>query len=153
MISILFDKLKLFVRIRPFWSHRQPCQSPDFQSFRLNKSRAQRILWLLEEVEADYDIKLYHRENQLAPKELKEIHPLGKAPIISVEAEGMEKPLVLAESGPIVEYITDHFSPSLAPKQWVEGKEGNFGGETEKYLRYRYFMHYAEGLNPLYFHY
>ena len=81
----------------------------------------------------------------LAPAELKEIHALGKSPVISIEAEGMSKPLILAESGLIIEYLIDHFKPELAPPRYVEGKEGQIGGESEEWLRYRYFMHYTEG--------
>lgn len=81
----------------------------------------------------------------LAPAELKEVHPLGKSPVITVEADGLAKPLVLAESGLIVEYLVEHFGQHLIPKKWDEGKEGRIGGETEEWIRYRYFMHYAEG--------
>ncbi|MCJ1379779.1 hypothetical protein MMC17_002882 [Xylographa soralifera] len=112
----------------------------------LNKSRSQRILWLLEECKLKYELKIYHRQPVgLAPPELKQIHPLGKSPVISIEADGMTKPLVLAESGVIVEYLIDHYGPHLVPKKWKEGVEGKVGGETEEWLRYRYFMHYAEG--------
>ncbi|MCJ1336625.1 hypothetical protein MMC09_001903 [Bachmanniomyces sp. S44760] len=111
----------------------------------LEKSRAQRILWLLEELHVDYELKTYKRENMLAPHELKKIHPLGKSPILSVQSEEMKEPLVLAESSMIVEYIVDHLGPELAPKKWQEGKENSIGGETEEWLRYRYFMNYAEG--------
>ena len=72
-----------------------------------------------------------------APKELKDVHPLGKSPVISIEVEGMGKPLVLAESGLIVEYLIEHFGPHLAPKRYAEGKEGQVGGETESWLRYK----------------
>ena len=87
----------------------------------------------------------------LAPAEFKEIHPLGKAPIITIETEGMSKPLALAESGLMVEYLVDHFGPWLAPKRYKEGKEGQIGGETEEWMRYKYFLHYAEGslMTPL----
>lgn len=81
----------------------------------------------------------------LAPPELKKIHPLGKSPLISVQAPGAAEPIVLAESGLIIEYLVDHFGPSLAPKRWQEGKEKQVQGETEEWLRYRYFLHYAEG--------
>jgi glutathione S-transferase len=81
----------------------------------------------------------------LAPAELKEIHPLGKSPVITVEADTLAQPLVLAESGLIVEYLVDHFGPHLVPKKWSEGKEGQVGGESEEWIRYRYYMHYAEG--------
>ena len=112
---------------------------------RLEKSRAQRILWLLEESKLQYELKTYKRQNLLAPAELKDIHPLGKAPIVSIETEGMPKPLILAESGPIVEYLTDHFNPGLIPTRYPVGKEGQIGMETEEWLRYRYLMHYTEG--------
>ncbi|KAL8965845.1 MAG: hypothetical protein Q9183_003660 [Haloplaca sp. 2 TL-2023] len=92
----------------------------------------------------------YKRQNMQAPPELKKIHPLGKAPLISVQAEGASEPLVLAESGLIIEYLIDHFGPTLSPKRWQDGKEDQVQGETEEWLRYRYLMHYAEGtLMPL----
>jgi glutathione S-transferase len=51
----------------------------------LNNSRSQRILWLLEELEAPYEIVRYQRDavTNLAPPELKAIHPLGKSPVIT----------------------------------------------------------------------
>ena len=81
----------------------------------------------------------------LAPPELKKIHPLGKSPLLSIEAEDMSEPLILAESAAIFEYLIKHFGRHLIPHEYVVGKEGQLGGETEEWLRYRYFMHYAEG--------
>ena len=112
---------------------------------RLEKSRAQRILWLLEELKLEYELKTYKRIEKQAPPELKKIHPLGKAPIISIQAEDASEPLILAESGPIIEYLIDHFGPGLAPKKYQDGKENQVQGESEEWMRYRYFMHYAEG--------
>jgi glutathione S-transferase len=92
-----------------------------------------------------YELQIYKRgKDMLAPKELKEVHPLGKAPVISVQAEG-GKPLVIAESAFIIEYLTDHFGSWLIPKRYEEGEEGQAGGETEEWLRYRFLMHYVEG--------
>jgi glutathione S-transferase len=53
----------------------------------LNKSRSQRILWLLEELGLDYDIKYYQRdpETMLAPASLRQVHPLGKSPVITLK--------------------------------------------------------------------
>lgn len=100
----------------------------------------------MEELKLKYEIKTYKRtKTQEAPPELKEIHPLGKAPIVTIESETASKPLVLAESGLIMEYLIDHYGPWLVPKRYAEGKEGQVGGETEEWLRYRYIMHYAEG--------
>ncbi|KAL9089821.1 MAG: hypothetical protein Q9165_005615 [Trypethelium subeluteriae] len=113
---------------------------------RLDRSRSQRILWLLEELQVDYEIKVYKRDkDMLAPKELKDVHPLGKSPVIGVQAPGAETPLILAESGYIVEYLTEHLGRWLIPKRYVNGEEGQIGKETEEWLRYRYYMHYAEG--------
>ena len=51
----------------------------------LNNSRSQRILWLLEELGLEYEIKKYQRDpkTMLAPPELKAVHPLGKSPVIT----------------------------------------------------------------------
>ena len=47
----------------------------------LENSRSQRILWLLEELGVEYEIKQYSRDpdTNLAPAELLAIHPLGKS--------------------------------------------------------------------------
>jgi glutathione S-transferase len=51
----------------------------------LNNSRSQRVLWMLEELGVEYDIKRYQRDpkTMLAPPELRAIHPLGKSPVIA----------------------------------------------------------------------
>lgn len=100
----------------------------------------------MEELNVDYELKIFKRgSDMLAPPELKEVHPLGKSPVVGIQAPGAEKPLILAESGAIVEYLTEYFGKHLIPKRYPEGKEGMIGAETEEWLRYRYFMHYAEG--------
>ena len=112
----------------------------------MEQSRSQRILWLLEELNLSYELKTFKRgKDMLAGPELKEVHPLGKSPVVSVETPATTKPLVLAESGAIVEFLTEHFGTQLIPKRYEEGKEGQIGGESETWLRYRFFMHYAEG--------
>ncbi|CAD6575011.1 MAG: hypothetical protein ASARMPREDX12_007061 [Alectoria sarmentosa] len=110
----------------------------------LEKSRSQRILWLLTELDVPYDLQTYKRQSMLAPPELKEIHPLGKSPLVTISTPSAA-PLVLAESSFIVEYLIDHFGPRFAPARYESGKEGQVGGETEAWVRYRYYMHYAEG--------
>jgi glutathione S-transferase len=112
----------------------------------LEQSRSQRILWLLEELKLSYELKTFKRgKDMLAGPELKEVHPLGKSPVISVESPATTKPIVLAESGAIVEFLSDHFGTGLIPKRYQEDKEGQVGGETETWLRYKFYMHYAEG--------
>ncbi|KAI9752748.1 MAG: hypothetical protein M4579_005504 [Chaenotheca gracillima] len=121
-------------------------QDAKIKLYWLEKSRSQRILWLLEELKIDYELVTFKRtKDMLADPKLKEIHPLGKSPVITVETPGSAQPLVLAESGLIVEYLTEYYGQRLIPKKYREGQEGKIGGETEEWLRYRYFMHYTEG--------
>lgn len=97
----------------------------------LNNSRSQRILWLLEELEIEYDIKHYARDpdTNKAPAELKTIHPLGKSPVI-VDGDN-----VIAETGAIIVYILDTYGNGR-----LRPKEG-----TQEYIEYVHFLHFAEG--------
>lgn len=107
----------------------------------------------MEELNLTYEIKTYKRNpNGVAPLELQQIHPLGKSPIVSIHPPQALKPLVLAESAPIMEYFLDFFGGArLVPKRFASGKENQIAGETEAWMRYRYFMHYVEGrlMSPL----
>jgi glutathione S-transferase len=96
----------------------------------LENSRSQRILWLLEELGFGYEVRRYarNRKSMLAPPELRRVHPLGKSPVI--EDEGT----VVAETGAIVEYLVDKAGGRLGPPP-----------RREDVLRYRHFLHYAEG--------
>ncbi len=96
----------------------------------LNNSRSTRVLWILEELGLPYEIKFYQRDpvTMLAPRELMQIHPLGKSPVIT------DDDLVVAESGAILEYLVNKYgAEKLRPKK-----------ESEL-LKYNYWMHYAEG--------
>jgi glutathione S-transferase len=103
----------------------------------LNNSRSQRILWLLEELGIPYEIKRYERDpkTMLAPPELRALHPLGKSPIVT------DGPVVLAESGAILEYLLETYG---------NGRLRPTAG-TAELLKYRYWLHYAEGsaMSPL----
>ncbi|MFS0517402.1 glutathione S-transferase family protein [Nostoc sp. UIC 10607] len=97
----------------------------------LNNSRSQRVLWLLEELGIEYEVKRYDRnpKTMLAPASLREVHPLGKSPVITDGA------LTLAESGAIIEYLVERYGNGrLIPPP----------GTPER-LRYTYWLHYAEG--------
>jgi glutathione S-transferase len=97
----------------------------------LENSRSQRILWLLEELGIDYEIRRYGRDKQtgLAPPELFEVHPLGKAPVITDGGK------TIAESGAIIEYLMYEYDDGrLRPEE----------GSDER-LAYNYWLHYAEG--------
>lgn len=97
----------------------------------LNNSRSQRIIWLLEELALDYEIKRYERDakTMLAPPSLRKVHPLGKSPVIT------DGDNTLAESGAIIEYLVERYGAGrLIPP----------AGSPER-LRYTYWLHFAEG--------
>lgn len=97
----------------------------------LNNSRSQRILWLLEELNLPYEIKHYQRDpkTNLAPAELKAVHPLGKSPVIE------DGPHTLIESGALVDYlIRRHGDGRLQPDP-----------ATATYDEYVQWLHFAEG--------
>lgn len=101
----------------------------------LDQSRSFRILWALEELGLDYQIKFYKRlPSFMAPPELKQIHPLAKAPVLT-DAEQ-----TIAESAVILEYLQETYDPQQQFKPQ----------DKADLQQYRYFMHYAEGsLMPL----
>jgi len=97
----------------------------------LNDSRSQRILWLLEELGVPYEISQYKRdaETRLAPAELKQVHPLGKSPVIT---DGVH---TINESGAIIDYIIRRYGNGrLQPP-----------AESPAYDQYLQWLHYAEG--------
>jgi len=97
----------------------------------LEDSRSQRILWLLEELDMPYRVVRHARDPQtrFAPRALRDIHPLGKSPVI-VDGE-----TVVAESGAIVEYLAGR-----DPQQRLLP-----AADTTEQLRWRYWLHFAEG--------
>lgn len=100
----------------------------------LNNSRSQRVLWLLEELGVPYEIKHYQRDakTMLAPDTLKDVHPLGKSPVIT------DGDNVVAESGAIVEYLCDVYGHAGTNDSMIPAT-------TKGLIDYRYFLHYAEG--------
>ncbi len=102
----------------------------------LGNSRSQRVLWLLEELGAPYQIKHYRRDRRtmLAPPELRAVHPLGKSPIVT------DGDVTVAETGAVIEYLVDQAGGRLRP-----------AAGTPERLRWTYWLHYAEGslMSPL----
>ncbi|WP_293678471.1 glutathione S-transferase [uncultured Phenylobacterium sp.] len=97
----------------------------------LNNSRSQRVLWMLEELGAPYEIKHYARDatTNLAPPELSAVSRLGKSPVITDDG------LTVIESGAIIDYIQRHYGKGrLAPAM----------GSAD-YEAYNQWLHYAEG--------
>jgi glutathione S-transferase len=98
--------------------------------YHLKSSRSDRILWLLEELGLDYAIESFDRDPTFrAPAAMREIHGLGKSPILR---DGDE---LLAESGAIVDYlVTRHGRGRLAPRH-----------EDPAWGRYVFWLHWSEG--------
>ena len=97
----------------------------------LGKSQSERIIWLCEELAVPYELKRYERDpvTILAPPELRALHPMGAAPVITDGA------LVLAESGAVIEYvIAKHGSGRLA-----------LGPDHPDFAQYLYWFHFANG--------
>ncbi len=108
-----------------------------FTLHHLNDSRSQRIVWLFELLKADYEIKVYKRDakTNLAPDSLRQVHPLGTAPLVSHESS------VIAETGAICEYIVRACGDEtlIPPKS------------DSRYIDVQFWSHFAEGsfLPPL----
>ena len=97
----------------------------------LNNSRSQRVLWALEELGVPYAIRHYQRDavTNLAPAELKAVHPLGKSPLLEDDGE------VIQESAAIIQYLLERYG------------EGRFlpAAGSKDALRHLQLMHFAEG--------
>lgn len=97
----------------------------------LGRSQSERVVWLCEELGLDYELILYkrHPTTVLAPPELKALHPIGSAPLITDGGPA------LAESGAIVQYILAKYGAGrLAPTP-----------DDPEFADYLYWFHFANG--------
>jgi len=97
----------------------------------LGKSQSERIVWLCEELGIDYALKHYTRDpvTMLSPPELRALHPLGAAPVITDGA------VLLAESGAILDYIMARYG----------GGRLALGPNASDFAQYLYWLHFANG--------
>ncbi|KAK6539879.1 hypothetical protein TWF694_008716 [Orbilia ellipsospora] len=103
---------------------------PKIKLIWLTDSRAQRIVWLMEELGLEYEIEAYKRTSEKkAPEDLKKYHPLGKAPILIIDGH------TLVESALIIEYLVDKYGPQYKPAE----------SDSKNFYQYRHLMHYTEG--------
>jgi glutathione S-transferase len=96
----------------------------------LDDSRSHRIIWLMEELGLDYEIRRYWKtDRRVAPPDLEAAHPLGKAPMLT------DGPRTLIESGAIIDYVVRrHGGGRLAPPT-----------DSPAFDDYQQWLHYAEG--------
>ncbi len=103
----------------------------------MSGSRSHRIVWLMEEIGIEYEIKHYKPipGSLSAPPELLAMSPIATFPTIS------DGPIVLSETGAIIEYIlTKYGNGQLKP---VVG--------TPEWAQYLYWSHFVEGsMMPLF---
>ncbi len=96
----------------------------------LQASQSERIVWLCEELDLQYDLKTYPRERTgAAPPAYKALHPQGTAPIIT------DGNVVLAETGAIVDYILARYGKGRL----------TVGPDAPNYADYLYWLHFANG--------
>ena len=94
-------------------------------------SRAGRIVWLLEELELEYDInKMAFNPKDLKSDEHRARHPLGRVPVLD------DGDVRIYESGAIVEYVIERH------------KNGGLKPEVSDllYPEYLQWFHYCEGM-------
>ncbi len=97
----------------------------------LEYSRSTRIIWLLEELGAPYELLRYARDarTRRSPPELGAVHPLGKAPAVEIDGR------IMVESGAIIDYIIEtRGGGRLAPAP----------GSADR-AAYLEWLHFAEG--------
>ncbi len=101
----------------------------------LGKSQSERIVWLCEELDIPYELKVYDRDpvTRLAPPAYKALHPIGAAPVIT------DGDLVLAESAAIVDYIVARYGRR-------DGKAGLvLAADHPDFAQFLYWFHFANG--------
>jgi len=116
------------VMISPLTPRQETCMSP-IVLHHLEMSRSTRVIWALEELGLDYELRTYKRDkNMRADPALKDVHPLGKSPVLVTDG------MVLAESAAILEYLVDL------------GEGAALQGQTpQERQNVRYWLHFAEG--------
>ena len=102
----------------------------------LEYSQSFRILWLLEAMSIEYELKSYQRDpvSSLAPKAYKALSPVGTAPVIT------DGDLVLAETNTIIDYLLEKH-----PNEQLRSSAAN-----PFHLQHPFWYHGAQGsLSPL----
>ncbi|KAI1158659.1 putative glutathione S-transferase [Nemania serpens] len=95
----------------------------------LQMSQSERVVWLAEELGIDYELVYHKRDPFLSPQSVKDINPLGQAPILQ------DGSITLPESAAIAEYLLQKYddgSLALRPAH-------------ENYVQYLYWFHFANG--------
>ena len=105
----------------------------------LQVSQSDRIVWLCEELGIPYELVLHQRAPLFSPDSIKDLNPLGQAPVIQDQRPDGSI-LTLAESAACAEYIINvHGNGRLA-----------LPPSHPDYAQYLYWFHFANGgLQPV----
>ncbi|KAI1654779.1 putative glutathione S-transferase [Daldinia decipiens] len=99
----------------------------------LQVSQSERIVWLAEELGIDYELVIHKRDPFLSPQSIKDLNPIGQAPVIQ------DGSLTLGESGAITEYIIQKYGNGRLA----------LGPDHKDWAQYLYWFHFANGnLHP-----
>ncbi|MCB1421097.1 MAG: glutathione S-transferase family protein [Nitratireductor sp.] len=93
-----------------------------------HEARSMRTLWLLYEMELDFELKVYPFGKELRTPEYLAVHPLGRVPCLQ------DEDLILFETGAITEYLVEKY-----PEKDLGRLPGN--AERPHWLQW---LHYAE---------
>ncbi|KAF2758229.1 glutathione S-transferase [Pseudovirgaria hyperparasitica] len=107
--------------------------------YHLHLSQSERVVWLLEEMQVPYDLKIFQRDPESggSPEELKKITSTGTAPFF--RDTNMSPPVELFESMAIVDYILSVYSGKAPGTRMIRTP-----GDPD-YVPYLSWLHYANG--------
>lgn len=112
--------------------------APSLTLHHLHISQSERIVWLLEELNVPYNLKLHTRDPVFSPPELEKLTPMGSAPVLtSTTPAGHE--FTITETMAIVEYILTVSASASARK------ELSISPDDEDYAQYLFWLHWANG--------
>lgn len=104
--------------------------APDITIYHLEGRRSERIVWLMEELGAPYELKYVRGDLAASMAQIHAVNPdVPMAPTVVIDDQ------VLVESGAIIELILNRYAPGqLQPAI-----------DTSDYAKHLMWMHYAEG--------
>jgi len=100
----------------------------------LQVSQSERLVWLAEELQIPYTLELHQRDPVFSPQSIRDLNPIGQAPVIQ------DGSITLAESSACAEYIINVYGNgrlALPPSD-------------KNYADYLYWFHFVNGtLQPM----
>ncbi|RYP65327.1 hypothetical protein DL769_006342 [Monosporascus sp. CRB-8-3] len=116
-----------------------PVKMP-LELYHMHLSQSERIVWLLEEMEIPYELRVFYRDpvTALSPDELKALNPAGTAPYL--RDTNVSPPVCLSESTAIAAYLLAVYGPQSESGTRLDRAPGD-----PDYAAYLEWFHYANG--------